>query len=104
MDPSDFKIFMNRLTKIISSLQNKMYELYLINSRRVSFVCHLVLHFHGNQVKLSPTYGNTAAGFSYYSRDRAVHNIFWRPLNSGLLRSIVDHTRHLIAAQKASLK
>ena len=66
---------MNRLLKIISSLQNKMYKLYLINLRRASFVCHLVLHFFGNRVKLSSTYSTTAAGFSYYSFDRAIHNI-----------------------------
>jgi hypothetical protein len=58
-----------------SSLQNKIYKLYLISLRRASFVCHLIVHFFGNQVKLSSTYGNTAAGFSYYSCDRAVHNI-----------------------------
>jgi len=52
-----------------------MYKLYLINSRIASFVCHLVLHFHGSQLKLSSTYGNTATGFSYYCSDHAVHNI-----------------------------
>lgn len=66
---------MNRLLKIICSLQNKMYKLYLINSRKASFVCQLVLHFYENQVKLSSTYGNTTAGFSSYSCYHAVSHI-----------------------------